>query len=96
MQIRYGSQADFGGISEKGTVEALCVSDPQATSAVARDDRDGCSRYRASEMSCDSRIIRVVPRAILAPMDRGGVYFLYPHYLFFGGQTNEPETLWRK
>lgn len=85
MQRRYGNQAGFGSISEKGTVEALCVSDPRATSAVARDDRDGRSRYRAAEMSCGSRIIRVVPRAILAPMDRGGVYFLYPYYLFFGG-----------
>lgn len=34
---------------------------------VARDDRDGCSRYRAAKISCDCGIIRVVPRFILAP-----------------------------
>ena len=31
-------------------VEALDFQ-PQATSCVARDDRDGCSRYRAAKMS---------------------------------------------
>ena len=65
-------------------VKALRGFGLQATFVVARDDRDECSRYRASEMSCDSRIIRVVPRAILAPMLGGGVYFLYFHFLFGG------------
>ncbi len=37
--------------SERGMVKALVVQSLQATSCVARDDRDGCSRYRASKMS---------------------------------------------
>ena len=36
--------------SERGAVKALDFL-PQATSSVARDDRDGCSRYRAAKMS---------------------------------------------
>ena len=31
--------------------KALVVQNLQAISSVARDDRDGCSRYRASKMS---------------------------------------------
>lgn len=37
--------------SERGTVKALVDQSLQATSSVAREDRDGCSRYRASKMS---------------------------------------------
>ena len=37
--------------SERGTVQALVVQNLQATSCVARDDRDGHSRYRASKIS---------------------------------------------
>ena len=37
--------------SERGSVQALVDQNLQATSSVARDDRDGCSRYRASKMS---------------------------------------------
>ena len=40
----------------------------QATSCVARDDRDGCSRYRAAKMFLDfGERIRVVPR-IFTPL----------------------------
>ena len=38
--------------SEKGTVEALRESGLQATFVVAREDRDGRSRYRAAEIFC--------------------------------------------
>ena len=58
-------------------MEALCVPEVYAIFVVAREDRDGCSRYRAAKMSCASRIIRVVPRLILAPNFWGGVYFLF-------------------
>ena len=37
--------------SERGMVQALVDQNLQATSCVARDDRDGRSRYRASKMS---------------------------------------------
>ena len=37
--------------SERGTVQALVDQNLQAISSVARDDRDGCSRYRVSKMS---------------------------------------------
>ena len=47
--------------SERGEGESPLTGTLQATFAVARDDRDGCSRYRASKMSA-LRIIRVVPR----------------------------------
>ena len=40
--------------SERGMVKALVVHSLQATSCVARDDRDGCSRYRASKMSASA------------------------------------------
>ena len=69
--------SSFGQLSEKRTVGALCVPVLPATFVVAWDDRDGRSRYRASEISCFGGIIRVVPRLILAPMFGGGVYILY-------------------
>ena len=37
--------------SERGAVKALVDQNLQAISCVARDDRDGCSRYRASKIS---------------------------------------------
>ena len=37
--------------SERGSVKALVVQNLQAISCVARDDRDGRSRYRASKIS---------------------------------------------
>ena len=45
----------------EGTGESPRLTILQATSSVARDDRDGCSRYRAAKMSHNG-IIRVVPR----------------------------------
>lgn len=36
----------------EGTGESPRLFMLQATSSVARDDRDGCSRYRAAKMSC--------------------------------------------
>ena len=36
-------------LSERGTVKALGLT-LQATSSVAREDRDGSSRYRAAKM----------------------------------------------
>ena len=38
-------------LRERGMVKALVDRNLQAISCVARDDRDGCSRYRASKMS---------------------------------------------
>ena len=46
-----GKQSRRQTVSEKGMVEALRILLRQATFAVARDDRDGCSRYRAAKMS---------------------------------------------
>ena len=37
--------------SERGMVKALVDQNLQAISCVARDDRDGRSRYRAAKMS---------------------------------------------
>ena len=37
--------------SERGLVKALVSQNLQAISCVAREDRDGSSRYRASKMS---------------------------------------------
>ena len=37
--------------SEREVVKALDVQNLQAISSVAREDRDGSSRYRASQMS---------------------------------------------
>ena len=37
--------------SERGLVKALVVQNLQAISCVARDDRDGRSRYRAAKIS---------------------------------------------
>ena len=37
--------------SERGSVKALGGQILQAIFSVARDDRDGCSRYRATKMS---------------------------------------------
>ena len=37
--------------SERGPVKALVVQNLQAISSVAREDRDGSSRYRASKIS---------------------------------------------
>lgn len=59
--------------SERGTVKALGLT-LQATSCVARDDRDGGSRYRASKMS-DFRRIRVVPR-FMSPLCSGAAFIL--------------------
>ena len=61
--------------SERGTVKALVDQSLQATSSVAREDRDGCSRYRASKMSPDRGIIRVVPR-YLRPYRKIGVFLI--------------------
>ena len=36
--------------SERGLVKALVEQNLQATSSVARDDRDGYSRYRVSKI----------------------------------------------
>lgn len=52
MQRQCGNEAGIGHESEKGMVKALCAPGLQAASAVARDDRDGRSRYRAAKMSC--------------------------------------------
>ena len=52
MQRLCGNKADLGTFSERGKVRASYVASLYATSSVARDDRDGCSRYRASKMSC--------------------------------------------
>ena len=63
--------------SERGTVKALVDRNLQAISCVARDDRDGRSRYRAAKMSPVPGIIRVVPRVFSPrPYFRGEVYFL--------------------
>ena len=51
MQKQCGKEADRKTVSERGKVEAPWWKDLQAASAVARDDRDGCSRYRAAKMS---------------------------------------------
>jgi len=51
MQRLCGNKADLHTISERGIVRASYVASLYATSSVARDDRVGCSRYRASKMS---------------------------------------------
>lgn len=68
---------------------------------VAREDRDGCSRYRAPEMS-GFRIIRVVPRVSLAPIFGGRVFFFHPggRRIFYSMKTevdsHGSQTLWLK
>ena len=90
MQRPCGNKSLFGHPSERGMVKAPCAGDVSHF-RVARDDRDGCSRYRAAKISCDCRIIRVVPRFILAPNFWGEVYFFE---FQFGGYTNESQALW--
>ena len=62
--------------SERGLVRALCRKFCKPLILVARDDRDGCSRYRAAKMPLMRRI-RVVPRNF-TPLsyDRGGLFFM--------------------
>ena len=50
MQKPCGNQAVIPAISERETVRALGPGILQATSCVARDDRDGRSRYRAAKI----------------------------------------------
>ena len=45
-----GKQSFGGTFSERGMVKALRIPSWQATFSVAREDRDGCSRYRAAKM----------------------------------------------
>ena len=53
----------------------------QATSVVARDDRDGCSRYRVSKMSDFSDELGWYREYIfLAPNFGGEVYFFVIYY----------------
>ena len=66
----------FCAISERGTVKALGSQNMQATSFVARDDRDGRSRYRASKMSASDKLGWY--RVYFRPYRKVGVfYFLY-------------------
>ena len=51
MQRLCGNKADLRAFSERGTVRASYVRYLYATSSVARDDRDGNSRYRVAKMS---------------------------------------------
>ena len=43
------TKQDLWHISERGVVKALCQR-PASHFQVAREDRDGCSRYRAAKM----------------------------------------------
>ena len=51
MQRQCGNKAVFRRIQRVGTVKAHLRPVLQATSCVARDDRDGLSRYRESKIS---------------------------------------------
>ena len=55
--------------SERETVKALGDRNLHAISCVARDDRDGCSRYRASKISATADELGWY-REIFAPIER--------------------------
>ena len=61
--------------SERGMVKALVDQNLQAISCVARDDRDGRSRYRAAKMPRCGELGWY--RDYTRPYIRGGFYFLY-------------------
>ena len=50
LQRQCGKEAVYGHTSERGLVTALCLGAAGHFQAV-RDDRNGCSRYRAAKMS---------------------------------------------
>ena len=74
MQKPCGNKAAFSFFSEREPVQAL-DENLQATSCVARDDRDGCSRYRAAKISpFGDELGWYREYFFLAPIVRGGVF----------------------
>ena len=59
MQRHCGNKASGSIQSERGSVKAL-MQNLAGHFQVVRDDRNGCSRYRAAEMPHHG-VIRVVP-----------------------------------
>ena len=90
MQRLYENKAGLTDQSERGMVEAPWSAVSASHFRVAREDRDGCSRYRASKMSLPFQgRIRVVPRVVCYPRPylRIGAFFFLPTNmnLLFGG-----------
>ena len=84
--------------SERGAVKALVDQNLQAISCVARDDRDGCSRYRASKISVTTDELGWYRDFSPLSEDRG-VLFLYRQSIcnfLWRLDSNERKTLWRK
>jgi len=75
MQRHRGNETVFCFFSEKGIGESPSSADSVSHFQAAREDRVGCSRYRAAKMSLFG-IIRVVPR-LASPLCLGwGVFVL--------------------
>ena len=84
--------------SERGAVKALVDQNLQAISCVARDDRDGCSRYRASKISVTTDELGWYRDFSPLSEDRGVLFLCRQSICNFLWRldSNERKTLWRK